>query len=225
MRIITRPILRWPGQLLDESERRNTPFRAKWADTRQKLEDEATHLGAPEIVIQMALTEEEIRLDGWPRAGAKPAHPGIIVSLDTRQGPLSFPCDTFTSQWYGEEGWHANARAIALGMESLRKLERYGITGHGEQYVGWKQLGTGGPIATGSGEEPMDAEQAARILLDAAGLSIQTDTLIGVLEGGETFRSVARKAMAATHPDHHGGDDQAFKLVERARRTLEAAPG
>lgn len=226
MRIITRPIIRWPGELLAEGRRKDSPFTAGWMETQDFLTREAQHLGAREVVIQLALDESQIRLDGWPYAKAQTAHPGVIISIETKdQGPLSFPCDRFNSRtWSGRYlgGWQANVRAVALAMEALRKVDRYGITRHGEQYVGWKALGSGQPIAAGSGEEPMDAEQAARILLDAADLTIDDHRIVQVLDGGDTRRDITRLAMKNTHPDRHGGDDQAFKLVERAKRTLEA---
>lgn len=225
MRIITRPIVRWPGQLLNPGQRANPPFTAGWTETMELLTKEARNLGAPEIVIQLALDESDIRLDGWPYAAAKTAHPGVIVSVESKtQGPLSFPCDRFDGpQWRSRvHGWQANVRAVALAMEALRKVDRYGITRHGEQYVGWKAIGTGSPIAAGSGEEPMDAEQAARILLEAAGMATGADYIAEMIAGDTgLIRTVVRKAMADTHPDRHGGDDQAFKLVERAKRVLE----
>lgn len=70
MRIITRPIIRWPGELLAPNRRKDTPFTASWTDTQRLLVAEATHLGAPEVVIQLALNESDIRVDGWPYARA-----------------------------------------------------------------------------------------------------------------------------------------------------------
>src|SRR5690606_24676973 len=61
---------------------------------------------------------------------AKAAHPGVILSFDSKVGHLSYPCDTFTS-------WQDNLRAVALALEALRKLDRYGVTKRGEQYRGF----------------------------------------------------------------------------------------
>lgn len=72
--------------------------------------------------------------DGMPRADAKPEHPGIIVNIEPRnKPPMSFPCDTFTH-------WHDNLRAIALTLEALRKVDRYGVTQTGQQYRGWQAI-------------------------------------------------------------------------------------
>jgi hypothetical protein len=43
------------------------------------------------------------------------------------------------------ERWEHNVRAIALGLEALRAVDRHGITRRGEQYAGFKALPPGGP--------------------------------------------------------------------------------
>jgi hypothetical protein len=35
--------------------------------------------------------------------------------------------------------WQDNLRAVALGLEALRRVERYGIAQRGEQYAGWRR--------------------------------------------------------------------------------------
>jgi hypothetical protein len=49
-----------------------------------------------------------------------------------------------------------NARAIALGLEALRKVDRYRITKRGERYTGWSAL----PPATPMGAAKMTADDA-----------------------------------------------------------------
>lgn len=44
-----------------------------------------------------------------------------------RRGHLSYPCDTFTTL-------QDNLRVIALALEALRMVDRYGVTRRGEQY-------------------------------------------------------------------------------------------
>jgi hypothetical protein len=39
--------------------------------------------------------------------------------------------------------WEHNVRSIALGLEALRAVDRYGITRRGEQYAGFMQLTSG----------------------------------------------------------------------------------
>jgi HNH endonuclease len=150
-----RPLLTWPGKFTDP--RKPNPFRASWSNTVELLDGELTNLGADPttVALQLAVTEGECRLDGQIRSGAKVAHPGVILSFTTRRyGPLSYPCDTFEARWSQDgPGWKINVRAIALGLEALRKVARYGIAGRGEQYTGWAALPPG-DLATTS--EPAD---------------------------------------------------------------------
>jgi len=54
------------------------------------LERELDHLGARNAVIELSLEEAEIRIDGWPRASARPNDPGVVVSFDSKYGPLRY---------------------------------------------------------------------------------------------------------------------------------------
>lgn len=131
MRIRCRPQTDFPSEFHARSQPNR--FGAGWRETRRLLEHELDHLGAHEVVIELALGEGDLRLDGWPYADARTAHPGVVLSFDSRHGPLRYGTDAFPT-------WQANVRAIALGLEALRKVERYGIGKRGEQYVGWKAL-------------------------------------------------------------------------------------
>jgi hypothetical protein len=163
--------------------RQRSPFSATYSATKSLLYREITALGATSAVLQLAVTESDIRLDGDLRANARPTHPGVIVSFESRHGPLRYACDRFLT-------WQDNVRAIALGLESLRRVDRYGIAGRGEQYTGWKALpaGNGAP-----------SPERGRALIARHG---------GV-----------RQALHATHPDH-GGDPADFADVQAARGAL-----
>lgn len=160
-----RPIDSWPGQQTDP--RRYSQFTASEGQTWELLKSELAKLDAEQLVIQIALREDQIRLDGWPRSGVTPTHPGVIVAFDSRYGPLKYATDAF-------HRYPENLRAIALGLESLRRVDRYGITKRGEQYTGWKQL-TAGPAG--------DAQRGRELIKK---------------HGSE------RAALMATHPDHGG---------------------
>lgn len=183
MEIKCRPISTFPEEF-KAGRMASSPFRSGWTATMELLERELDKLGARGAVIELALTEREIRLDGWPRAEARPSHPGVVISFDSRHGPLRYGTDAFPH-------WQDNVRAIALGLEALRKVDRYGIGKRGEQYQGWRQLGSGAP----------DMSRAeAQELLDGY--------------GGE------KAALKATHPDT-GGNEADFAQVQRARAALE----
>lgn len=126
-----RPLTAWPGSLTPE--RRVSPFYAYWDGTTKLLGRELDALEARNVVLQMAITESDIRQDGKLRQQARPAHPGIIVAFESRHGPMQYACDSFLH-------WKDNVRAVALSLEALRKMERYGVVRRGEQYTGWLAL-------------------------------------------------------------------------------------
>lgn len=141
MNVTLRPLSAWPHP--DTRRRRSRyTFKAAWQDTLDLLRRELRHLRASNVVIGAGFQESDLRLDGMPRAGARtPAHPGIELSFTTpTHGRLVYATDVC-------ERWEHNVRSIALGLEALRAVDRYGITRRGEQYAGWKQLESGGPSA------------------------------------------------------------------------------
>jgi hypothetical protein len=230
VKLMYRPIQRWPGPLTEP--RQALPFSATWTETLTLLERELDALKVDaNPVLQMALTEADLRLDGDLRAIAKLTHPGVILTFEhPKHGPLSYPCDTFEggNKWVSGrrtgtgrsttrsiEGWQANVRAIALGLEALRKVERYGIAGHGEQYTGWKALGGGTPMPPAS----MTLAEAQEFIEEHAGRP-----LISVGLTGWEVRLAAsyRRAAKALHPDA-GGDAELFKQLQDAKRIIEEA--
>lgn len=131
MNITFRPLGTWSGAQTRRPER--SRFKSHYSDTLELLRRELGQLGAREVVIQLDLTERDIRLDGLPRANARPGHQGVVIAFESKYGPLKYATDTF-------DDWQDNVRAIALGLEALRKVDRYSITKRGEQYTGWKAL-------------------------------------------------------------------------------------
>jgi hypothetical protein len=112
IRLQFRPIDEWPGGKIAP---RPAPFRASYGKTLSLLERELDQLHARNIILQVALDERDIRLDGQPRARARARHPGVILAVDSKYGPLKYATAEFTT-------WDDNLRAIALGLEALRKV-------------------------------------------------------------------------------------------------------
>lgn len=185
-----------------------SPFDSTWAATEQLLLREVQRLHGKNLVIEADFTERDIRLDGRPRANARPATPAVRIAFDSIHGPLTYATDRFTT-------WHDNVRAIALGLEALRKVDRYGITKRGEQYTGWKALPP-------SSNTPTTQDEARRLLLDLAGFGDQHDDWQGWDDPALT-RKVHRSARAAAHPDRHNGDQTHWDQVEQAAKTLGLA--
>lgn len=185
------PLLAWPRELT--KNRNYSPFTAEWSSTLALLKRELAQVNARNVVLQVAIDPTQFRRDGRPRADARSQHPGVILSLDTpRKGSLQFPCDSFTT-------WQDNVRAIALSMEALRKMDRYGVTKDGQQYTGWKALNPG--------PSGLMSEAAAGELLRA------------YAPGGTDLRVAYKHAARKTHPDA-GGNYNDFHRVQKAAAVL-----
>lgn len=204
MNVTYRPIASdWHGERSDWRTRRRTPFSANWSKTLQLLDRELAALGASDVVFQLDMSERDIRVDGYPRANARPSSPAVILSFKSRHGWLRYQCDAFEG---GAEGWQDNVRAIALGLEALRQVERYGITKRGEQYTGWKAL----PDSTMSRyEAQVTILQMAEIV--APGQEIPM---------GHDLTAAYRRAAKKAHPDA-GGSREAWDELQRAKAVLK----
>lgn len=197
MGVSLRPIDRWPGP--ETINRRWAPFKASVGSTLNVLERELRMLDAKLVVLEVDYRERDIRLDGLPRADARMTSPRVQIAFDSKWGPLQYATDEFTH-------WDDNLRGIALAMEALRKVDRYGVSKRGEQYQGWRQLTTGTDNAFGL----YDRREAERWLLDTYGDGY---------EGAGAVAATLRRAIKATHPDA-GGDDEEFRKVMRAKSLL-----
>lgn len=206
-----RPIHRWPQA--ETRNRKPSRFRASWGNTLKLLQRELRQLRARNVVIQLDLRENQLRLDGYPYANARPSSPRVILSFETSDGAYSYPCDTWSS-------WEDNVRAIALTLENLRSIERYGVTKHREQYAGWKAL----PSAGGS-DATMTTEAAAEFVVAAGRNGLATHVrVLAVLNSVEAFREHYRAAARELHPDA-GGSVAAFQRLQEAKRILDAHHG
>lgn len=195
-----RPLPVWPRPDTYPRRSRNV-FRVTWSQTVDLLERELDLLGAENVVIQAGFTEDEIRLDGYPRAGANPRHPGIILSFESIHGPMQYLTDA-------HEFWQHNVRAIALGLEALRAVDRYGITTRAEQYQGWKMLTAGSGLTS--------RDQALKTLRDLG----DGEFLFGSdLSNESTLRRLYLHALKKAHPDG-GGSPDLFAAVLDAGRIL-----
>lgn len=156
MRYTLRPLPVWPHPSTPPDERRSRwTFKAGWQDTLDRLGYEIDRLDGTDVVFGVDLRPEDIRLDGAPRANARPmSHPGVEISFTTRRhGRLTYATDVCAE-------WQHNVRSIALGLEALRAVDRYGISARGQQYAGFAALPRGGP----------DPEKGRRLVESAGGV-------------------------------------------------------
>ncbi len=199
-----RPLDRWLGQKTLASQRKRPHFTITYPRILDSLERELRHLNAKNATVEAGFREDQIRNDGWPYGNATPAEPGIILSFDSKYGPLALPCDHFTY-------WHGNLRAIGLHLENLRLASAYGVGERGEQYKGWKQI-------AGPGGANSLREFADRLLKIAC--MTHTYQPEQVLDRYETFRYVYRSAAALVHPDKVGDTIQ-WNLVQEAEHIIQ----
>jgi hypothetical protein len=181
-------------------------FRAPWPDTLALLGRETDLLGARLVVVQVDVTEGEIRRDGMLRAGARVGFWGVRVSFDSRHGPLTYATDAYA-------GWKANVRAIALALEALRAVDRYGVSRTGEQYRGWRAI-TAGPAPAGR----MSRDEAARFLAENGDVDL-ADVLTDPGARNRAYKRVA----ARWHPDRTDGCRELFERANAARAVLDGA--
>ncbi len=204
------PIREWPGALT--RDRQVSKFSAGLPDTLHLLDREIANLvdtraqqQSAELLI--AIPPGAFRLDGRPYANAKPEHPGVIFSIDSRHGHLSYPCDTFTR-------WQDNLRAITLALEALRKVDRYGVTKRGEQYRGFLAIEA---TAAPAGFHTLDeAIQFLAKIVEDEWENGNVDTR------PQNARALLRGAQRRSHPDH-GGDAATFQRVSLAEAKLREA--
>jgi hypothetical protein len=175
-------------------------FKATWLQTLDLLEYELGKLRAKDIVIQIEDPEgiKGIRNDGSFRMISQSyftSRAGVILTFESPKGSISMPCDRY-------EDWKDNVRALALSLEALRAVDRYGVTRGNEQYRGWARLESG----NGNG---MDRDKALAFLAVVSGVN----TILLRQYKPDALASLIRDQRIRNHPDR--GTDEA----DRARRT------
>jgi hypothetical protein len=210
-----RPLV-WTGPVTPPDKRRSRhSFKASWPNTLDLLQRELEQLEARDVVIEADFQESDIRIDGWPRANARqPENPGVRIAFGSKHGPLVYATDSCAF-------WQHNVRSIALGLEALRAVDRYGVTKRGEQYTGWRALPPGSSPAPA--DQGMSREDAATVVLNSAGMRTQDPiNRSAILRDGDLRGSVFAKARRASHPDT-GGSGEAFARLQEAIAVLEGS--
>jgi hypothetical protein len=196
-----RPLLQWSGPTT--KTRKEAAFRSTWVQTLDLLEYELGKLRARDVVIQIEDPNgiRGIRNDGSIRLLDQkyfPSKAGVILMFESPKGNISMPCDRY-------DCWRDNLRAIALSLEALRAVDRYGVTRGNEQYRGWAQL-----PATNGKMTRQDAIQIIALVVNADPTSL-SDHWESI---GEAMIKRAKKLM---HPD---AGDQSDENVKRHRHEM-----
>lgn len=168
---------------------RFSPFNAAIGKTVKLLDRELRMLDATRIVLELDLRDRDIRVDGLPRSNAAPTSPCVVLSFESKFGPLRYATCEYRH-------WDDNLRAIALAMEALRAVDRYGVSKRGEQYLGWRAI----PMSTDPADSLTTREQAREYIDEQYGGDIRT-------------------ALFESHPDR-GGNPGEFRRVMKAKELL-----
>ncbi len=192
------------------SQRRPTRFSAKWRETEQLLLEQVAHLDGRNLVIEVDVREQDLKLDGTLRANAREAAtPAVVVAFESKHGPMLHRCDTFHAPYtFQGADWQHNVRAIALTLQALRAVDRYGAAETGQQYTGFKALPSGRAMPPSH----MTTDAAYEVLCDVLGDGV-------VVNGDLDDNALIRRARAVAHPDRTG-DRETWDRVEQAARVL-----
>jgi hypothetical protein len=186
-----KPLHQWSGERT--KQRLYSQFKASWLQTLDLLEYELGKLRASHVVIQIEDPEahKRMRNDGSMTLADKhwPDKAGVVLTFESPKGNISMPCDRYRY-------WRDNLRAIALSLEALRAVDRYGVTRGNEQYKGWARL-----EAPTSG---MSREKALEFLSSLGGYRVDA------LESApELIEAAIKRLRLDYHPDRANGDENA----------------
>lgn len=211
--------------LRPHSKREPTRFRSSWVETQDQLEREVKMLHGANLVIEVDLRPQDLKLNGEIRANAREAEtPGVIVMFTTKtHGDLVYRCDTYRAD-YAFQGphWQHNVRAIAKTLEALRAVDRYGATDTGQQYTGFKALPAGRAMPASHMTRSAAAELLERIAVGDEG-NLRVRSVEMILADSELATETWRHARAMVHPDRRGGDRTLWDQVEQAAAVLGVA--
>lgn len=192
---------------------KRSPFDSSWSSTLQLLARELRHLEATNVIVEVDTLPGSIRLDGQLYANAKVHSPAVRLHFDSKHGHINQQTDAFST-------WQDNVRAIALGLEALRKIERYELGRGDEQYHGYLALEAGtGATALGGMTQTAAAMVIERLAIGDEGADRERAIAL-IQRGGPDAQRAYRHARAAAHPDRNDGERELWDQVEQAAKVL-----
>ena len=210
------PITKWIGK--KNSSPRTSQFRATYKDTMKILKFELEKADIyGDAQLQIFIRSADMRLDGNLRANVKPYEQGVKLVFQRRGEKffnekeqrwkqrlktVSYPCDAF-------DNWQDNLRAIALSMEKLRSVERYGVFKYGDIMDRLALQAADGKATS--------ADEAARIISEFSGESA-TEIVAYKIRFDDAYRA----ALKRVHPDNQEtGSKENFLRVQDAKKVLD----
>ena len=198
----------WPNS--DHAGIAEAPFKASITDTTKMLANELNKLGSRKAVLQLLISEQDLRQDGLPLSTAKLEYPGVILSIDAKYGVLRFCFNRFSD-------WKDNLCAIALALENLRKAGLHGVGKDGEHYRGWIYTDDGRSSRHESQNFNKKTARTKRTSspLEQAISFLSKHSDIEVTR--ETVKLAYRKCAQQLHPDIGTGSHDLFISLQKAR--------
>lgn len=220
LQYIVKPIMSWPGELTPANRRKRSQFMSQWGSTLELLQREIRFLAGKNVIFQCPVREQDIRVDGGIKSNARPSeHPGVIITFDSKHGPLSYHSDQYTD-------FQSNVRAIALALEALRAVDRYGVNKAGTQYSGYKRLPPAGEFT--NGRKAMTEDEAAAFVALHSGFDWAKGAVgaNAVLTSANDFTALYKTAMRRLHPENkETGNEAAFVDLQEAAAILKKRHG
>lgn len=167
------------------------------------VQNEVRLLGGLDLVVSSNI---KLRVDGLPRSDQRiPEDPGVAVYFERKKARLVFACDRFDRPEH-------NLRAIAMHLEALRGMERWGVGSLDQAFAGYQAL-----------PDP-DAPRSWWDVLDLSPADVQGLRTLGAATAGEVLLREYRNRAKVVHPDA-GGTQDAFVELQRAYDTGRAELG
>lgn len=168
-----------------------------------------------DVVLQVACSAGDVNRDGGLSARARAfGHPGVRVTFKTQEhGLLTYESDVC-------ELWQHNVRSIALGLEALRAIKRFGIANSGQQYTGFKALPAGRAMPASHMTRDEALKVIAKIAYPSAGDQALSDERTHALAAPENLTKLIRRAKARAHPDQRQGNRALWDALEEAVKAM-----
>lgn len=206
--------LTWPAAKPRTRHPPQAAFRAPWSSTLELLKSEIRAISPVRVLLEIDVAPSMIRVDGFPRADARPASSAVILRIERKATQwMSLPCDTYSD-------WRDNVRAIALTLQHLRAIDRWGVS-RGEQYEGFLQIPARTVASTPGIHSP---QEAAGFIARHAGQEADPSFVHAILESSTARATAFKRAASKLHPDA-GGSDAAFQQLQSAMRMIELNAG
>jgi hypothetical protein len=201
-------VAEYPANKTGFLNRQEGSFKVSVAQTFKELFAEMNRWygGEPEAIWKADIPERFINNDGCAYSKTPKyvgVFPGVVLSFKTAKGRVEFCCDTY-------ESWQHNLRAILLGIESLRAVDRYGLkstSGDAQAYLtGYLALPPPSTSAVSEKPKQLDSvvsqQNNAKILAEAAfGEVVPAAMLINIVENPSFARVVFASALRKTEAD------------------------